>query len=182
VGLAVIAALKARGLGPVMAADFSPRRRRLAERLGADEVVDPAETSPHARWSDLGVPRTGAERIGLQLMGIEARSAVIFEAVGVPGILQGIIDEAPARSRIVVVGVCMETDAIEPFVAVTKELELRFAFAYSPDEFTATLARLGRGEIPADDLVTSVVSLDEVGTAFEDLARPDEHGKIIVRH
>ena len=42
VGLAVIAALKGRGHGPVLAADFSPTRRRLAEAFGADEVIDPA--------------------------------------------------------------------------------------------------------------------------------------------
>ena len=122
------------------------------------------------------------ERIGSQMLGIEAPDAVVFEAVGVPGILQGIIDEAPARSRVVVVGVCMETDAIEPFVAVTKELELRFVFGYSADEFAATLARLGRGEVPVAELVTSVVELGAVARAFEDLARPDEHGKIVVQH
>jgi threonine dehydrogenase-like Zn-dependent dehydrogenase len=181
VGLAVIAALKARGLGPVIAADFSSRRRQLAEVVGADEVVDPAATSPHSRWSDLGVPRTMPERIGAEMLGVPANDAVVFEAVGVPGILQGIIDEAPPRSRVVVVGVCMETDAIEPFVAVTKELELRFVFGYSAAEFAATLARLESGAVPTDELVTSVVALDDVADAFEALARPDEHGKIVVR-
>src|SRR3712207_7388717 len=34
VGLAVIAALKLKGLGPIMAADFSPARRALALRMG----------------------------------------------------------------------------------------------------------------------------------------------------
>ena len=41
VGLAVIAALKGRGHGPVLAADFSPTRRRLAEAFGADDVHRP---------------------------------------------------------------------------------------------------------------------------------------------
>ena len=36
--------------GPVIAADFSPRRRAAAEMLGADVVIDPAVESPHARW------------------------------------------------------------------------------------------------------------------------------------
>ncbi|HZZ37250.1 MAG TPA: alcohol dehydrogenase catalytic domain-containing protein, partial [Caulobacteraceae bacterium] len=58
VGLAVIAALKAKGHGPVIAADFSPRRRAAAERLGADIVIDPAKESPHDRWEGLGVPKS----------------------------------------------------------------------------------------------------------------------------
>ena len=44
VGLAVIAALKLKGLHPIVAADYSPSRRVLAQKLGADVVVDPART------------------------------------------------------------------------------------------------------------------------------------------
>src|SRR5579863_5581478 len=85
VGLAVIAALKGRGHGPVLAADFSPTRRRLAEAFGADDVIDPAEVSPHERWTDMGIPRTITERITAAIMGTEVKAPVIFEAVGVPG-------------------------------------------------------------------------------------------------
>ena len=143
-GLAVIAALKGRGYGPVLAADFSPTRRRLAEAFGADEVIDPAETSPHERWSGFGVPADhhGASR-GVHDGRSRSKDPVIFEAVGVPGMLQSLIAEAPPRSRIVVVGVCMHSDTIEPFMAVTKEIEFRFSFGYTPAEFAATLERLG---------------------------------------
>jgi len=46
VGLAVIVALRLLDVRPVVAADFSPRRRELAVALGADVVVDPAKTTP----------------------------------------------------------------------------------------------------------------------------------------
>ena len=42
VGLAVIAALRLKGIRPIVAADFSPKRRELAAKMGADIVVDPA--------------------------------------------------------------------------------------------------------------------------------------------
>lgn len=157
IGLAVIAALKERGHGPVIAADFSPVRRGLAERLGADEVVDPAGGSAHGRGE------------------------VVFEAVGVPGVLGAIVREAQPRARVVVVGVCMEPDRIEPFHAITKELELRFAFGYTREEFAATLERLGRGGLPAEALVTEVVGLEGVAGAFAALADPGRHGKVLVR-
>src|SRR5258705_11616431 len=48
VGLAVIAALKLKGLHPIVAADYSPVRRALAQRLGADIVGDPAPTQPYS--------------------------------------------------------------------------------------------------------------------------------------
>jgi threonine dehydrogenase-like Zn-dependent dehydrogenase len=180
VGLAVIAALKARGHGPVLAADFSPTRRRLAEAFGADEVLDPAEGSPHDRWAAFGVAKTVMERAGASMFGGEVKDPVIFEAVGVPGMLQSLIADAPPRSRIVVVGVCMHTDSIEPFMAVTKEIEFRFSFGYNPAEFAATLERLGQGVPGAELLVTSTVGLDGAPDAFKTLGTPGEHGKILV--
>jgi threonine dehydrogenase-like Zn-dependent dehydrogenase len=181
VGLAVIAALKGRGHGPVLAADFSPVRRQLAEAFGADEVIDPAEGSPHGRWGALGVPATLLERALATMSGAEVPSPVIFEAVGVPGMLQSLIEEAPPKSRIVVVGVCMHTDTIEPYMAVAKEIELVFSFAYTPDEFAATLARLAAGVPGADRLITSSVDLDGTPAAFAQLRTPGDHGKIVVR-
>ncbi len=180
VGLAVIAALKGRGRGPVLAADFSPTRRALAEAFGADEVIDPADGSPHDRWGALGVPTTLLERAVASLSGAAPPTPVIFEAVGVPGMLQSLIAEAPPKSRVVVVGVCMHTDTIEPFMAVTKEIELVFSFGYSPDEFAATLGRLGAGVPGADRLITSSVDLAGTPDAFDRLANPGEHGKIVV--
>jgi threonine dehydrogenase-like Zn-dependent dehydrogenase len=180
VGLAVIAALKGRGHGPVLAADFSPTRRRLAEAFGADEVIDPAAQSPHERWADFGVPTTVMDRAGAAMFGTPIVDPVIFEAVGVPGMLQSLIADAPPRSRIVVVGVCMHSDTIEPFMAVVKEIELRFSFGYTPTEFAATLERLGAGVPGADRLVTSTVDLRGTPGAFETLRTPGEHGKILV--
>ncbi len=180
VGLAVIAALKGRGHGPVMAADFSPTRRRLAEAFGADEVLDPATTSPHDCWARFGVPATIMERAGASMLGAEMTDPVIFEAVGVPGMLQSLIADAPPRSRIVVVGVCMHSDTIEPFMAVTKEIEFRFSFGYTPAEYAATLARLGAGVPGADLLVTATVDLAGAPGAFAALRSPGEHGKILV--
>jgi threonine dehydrogenase-like Zn-dependent dehydrogenase len=181
VGLAVIAALKGRGHGPVLAADFSPTRRRLAETFGADEVIDPAEASPHDRWPAFGIPRTIMERMGAAVMGGDIVDPVIFEAVGVPGMLQSLIADAPPHSRIVVVGVCMRSDTIEPFMAVTKEIEFRFSFGYTPAEFAATLSRLGAGAPGTELLVTSTVDLAGAPGAFETLRTPGEHGKILVR-
>ena len=114
------------------------------------------------------------------MLGAAVKDPVIFEAVGVPGMLQSLLVEAPPHSRIVVVGVCMHTDAIEPFMAVTKEMELRFSFGYTPDEFAGTLARLAAGVPGADLLVTSAVDLAGAPGAFETLRTPGEHGKILV--
>src|SRR3977135_1098282 len=54
VGLGVILMLKAKGVRTVVASDYSPGRRALAEACGADVVVDPAEDSPFTAAGDRG--------------------------------------------------------------------------------------------------------------------------------
>jgi threonine dehydrogenase-like Zn-dependent dehydrogenase len=181
VGLAVIAALKAKGYGPVIAADFSPRRRAAAERLGADIVIDPAAESPHERWEQLGVPKTRAAQTMMRMMGDAVAQPVVFECVGSPGVLQGLIEAAPAGAQIVVAGVCMETDKIEPSIAITKEIELTFVFGYTPEEFGLTLRQLAEGVIDVSGLVTGTVGLDGVADAFTALGDPEAHVKILVQ-
>lgn len=164
VGLAVIAGLRLAKVEPIVAADFSPMRRTLAEHLGAHVVVDPGERSPWAAWSESA----------------SVRPPAVFECVGVPGILPGIIREAPRLARVIVVGVSMEEDRIKPMVAVVKELSVRFAFGYSLEEFSQTLHAIAEGKIDVDPLITGRVGLDGVASAFQELAHPDRHAKILV--
>ncbi|MFB4316675.1 zinc-binding dehydrogenase [Actinomadura sp. 21ATH] len=180
IGLGVVAALKARGIGPVLAADFSPKRRALAEGLGADELFDPAVSTPYGRWADLGVPTGVGERIAAGLLGTTVREAVVFECVGVPGVLGQVIENAPAGSTVMLVGVCMRADTLEPGLAVNKELTLRGTFGAHPAEYGATLEAIADGRIDAGSIVTGTVGLDGVAQAFTDLAAPDAHAKIVV--
>ncbi len=180
VGLAVIAALRAKGLGPIVAADFSPRRRKMAEVMGADIVVDPAEESPHGRWSGFGVPATGPERTMAMMSGDPGKRAVIFECVGVPGLLQSLIEAAPPAAQILVAGVCMQPDRIEPFLAIVKQLDLKFVYGYTPEEYAATLCDIAEGRIDVRPVITGVVGLGGVAQAFETLADPQTQVKIVV--
>jgi len=164
VGLAVIAALRLRGAGPIVAADFSPARRALAERMGAHVVVDPARQRPIDAWQAAA----------------GARPAVLFECVGVPGLLHELMRDAPRDARVVVAGVCMEDDRIRPLHGINKELSVQFVIGYTPEEFAGTLAAIAEERIPVAPLVTGRVGVDGVPGAFEALAQPDAHAKILV--
>ena len=181
VGLAVIAALTARGVGPIVACDFSAERRAAAERMGAHKLVDPAEVSPHSAWSEFGVPATPGESLVAMAQGLEVKRPVIFECVGAPGVLQALAQAAPRGTRIVVAGVCMQTDAIEPFAFIVKEIELRFVLGYTPAEFAASLTNLAEGRTRYDEIVTGVVGLDETPAAFTALQTDKSQIKILVR-
>jgi len=182
VGLAVVAALKLGGVHPIVAADFSPRRRELALQMGADLVVDPKDKSPYESWRQMAAYSDPAKAPMLPpwMPGPALRPAVIFECVGVPGVIESIMLAAPGNARIVVVGVCMERDQIEPLVGIGKELNIQFVLGYSPEEFAATLSHLAEGRINADPMITGKVGVQGVAQAFEDLASPETHAKILV--
>lgn len=164
VGLACIAELKMRGIGPVVAADFSPTRRALAEHLGADVVVDPRDTPAIEAWRRVG---------GFGPL-------VIFEAVGVPGMIEQAMRMAPKDARILVVGACMQEDRFHPMLGIGRELSIQFALGYDPLEFASSLTAIAEGKVDLAPLVTGRVDIDGVPQAFADLANPDTHAKILV--
>jgi threonine dehydrogenase-like Zn-dependent dehydrogenase len=164
VGLAVVAALALRGVEPIVAADLSPARRSLAATMGAHETVDPNEGSAFSAWQ-----RTGG-----------GRQLVVFEAIGIPGIIDEVLRVAPPHTRLTVVGVCMERDTVTPFFGIGKELDVRFCLGYDPTEFAGTLRSIAEGEIDVAPMITGEVGLDDVPQAFEALANPEQHCKIIV--
>ena len=161
VGLAVIAALRLKGIRPIVAADFSAKRRELAVKMGADIVVDPAREDPYGKIA-------------------AAKRTAIFECVGVPGVIQQMFEKVPRDARIVVVGVCMEPDTIEPMFGIVKELSLQFVLGYTPQEFARSLKLLADGEVDAPSLITAKVGLHGVKGAFAELGNPEQHTKILV--
>ncbi|MBN9491307.1 MAG: zinc-binding dehydrogenase [Alphaproteobacteria bacterium] len=161
VGLAVIAALRLKDIRPIVAADFSPKRRELAAKMGADVVVDPAKEDPYAKLA-------------------AGKRAVLFECVGVPGLIQQTLEKAPKDAKIIVVGVCMESDAIEPMFGIVKELSLQFVLGYTPEEFARSLRLLAEGVVDAPALITGKIGLDDVKSAFRELGNPERHTKILV--
>ena len=133
--------------------------------MGAHAVTDPRDEPAIDVWRRLGAPTPTA----------------LFEAVGVPGLLEEALRSAPRQSEIVVVGVCMEPDTVRPMRGVVKELDVRFAFGYDPMEFAETLRRISEGELDVSPLITGRVDIDGVPQAFVDLATPDDQAKILVQ-
>jgi hypothetical protein len=158
IGIAVVAVLRTRGVETIVAADFSPKRRELAATMGAGQTVDPAQGSPFDA----------------------TKPAVVFDAVGVPGIIDDVMRRARHGTRLVVVGVCMQADTVHPFFAIAKEISVQFVLAYDPQEFGTALRTIAEGDVDVSPMITGTVGLEGVGTAFDDLADPERHCKILV--
>ena len=203
IGLAVILMLKAKGVRHVVASDYSASRRALAKRCGADVVVDPGAESPWSTFEDSRYYTTAPPLLEFALdtvtklrqvpflpwskvmraaeaAGQTPRGPVVFECVGVPGIVDHVILNAPLYSRVVVVGVCMEPDTISPAMAINKEIALQYVFAYDPGEFNDTLQMMVSGKVDPTPLHTGTVGLGGVAAAFESLGGAEQHAKVLI--
>ncbi|TCZ50671.1 zinc-binding dehydrogenase [Roseicella aquatilis] len=164
IGLAVMVMARLAGAGAVVVSEPGAARRDRAARLGATAVIDPGAAPLEAAFAEA----TGGP------------PELIFECVGVPGMLQRMIEAAPPRGGIVVVGVCMEEDRLRPRMAIRKELNLRFVLAYGRADFTRVLRHVEAGEIRAADFVTDIVGLAALPETFEALRRPGTQVKVLV--
>jgi threonine dehydrogenase-like Zn-dependent dehydrogenase len=178
IGLAVIVALRASGLGPIVASDLAPARRALAEALGADLVVAADGGSPFDALAGLGFAESPASPL-LAASDGGPLGPTVFECVGTVGMIQKLVEGAPRHSHLVVVGVCSAPDTIVPVRAVVKEIAVDFVLAYRPAEFAESLRRITDGVVDVAPLITATVGLDEAPWAVEALRR-GEHGKILI--
>ena len=165
IGLAITLWARELGAGEVIVSERAAGRRAMAERLGATRVVDPER-----------------EELGAVL----ARSApdgadLVFEAVGAPGLIQQCIGHVRFRGRIVVAGVCLVPDTLQPGIAVLKEATVQFAMAYERRDFERTIELLESGRLEPAAMITDRIGLDDVPAAFDALERPSGQCKVLVR-
>jgi (R,R)-butanediol dehydrogenase/meso-butanediol dehydrogenase/diacetyl reductase len=164
IGLAVVAFARFAGARRITVSEIDPVRRARAGTFGATALLDP-----------------GAERLGdaLARAGIAAPE-VVFECVGVKGLIQDCIALAPVRGRIVVVGVNRGEDVIVPRMAIRKELSVQFVLGYQHEDFALVLELMAQGRLDGEALVTRVIGLDELPETFERLRRPGPDGKVLI--
>ncbi|WP_404478645.1 zinc-binding dehydrogenase [Novosphingobium sp. BL-52-GroH] len=164
IGLAVIAGLKLLGLGPIIATDFDASRRELAGKMGADVVFDPRERSPY-----VNLPEAGGRAPN-----------VIYECVGVPGVMDQILQQATYRARIISGGWCLEPDYMFTPAAHTKQLTIMFAGGEEQEDFDLALHALATGKVDGSHLLGSTVGLSGVAAALEGLADPRNPIRVLV--
>lgn len=165
IGLAIIAWARAMGAGRILASEPSGPRRELARTMGADLVLDPT--------SGL-LPFEAAEHDFTE-------PPVVFECVGRPGLIADAVDLAGIDGRVGVVGVCIQPDSFTPYLAMAKEVDLRFCLYYGRSDFTDTIDAFDDGSLDPGAMITETVDLDALPARFAALAREPDGGKVVLR-
>lgn len=164
VGLATALWCQYFGARHVVVSDRVPARLALAEKMGVTAVINADKENVIDSFKKV----------------VGARPNVILECVGVPGTQQLAIDYAPAGGRIVVVGVCMAPDTILPVKAITKELQINYAYMYNRQDFELTLDLMNRELIDPTPMITGNVTFEDFPRTFENLKTDKAACKIIL--
>ena len=165
VGLATMLWAKFLGARHVIVSEKAEVRRAMAAKFGATDAIDPGEP------------------LVAQVQKIAGKVPdVIFECVGVPGLINTAMLEAPRGGRIVVAGVCQQPDTILPLMGIVKELEIQFVLGYRPDDFDYVIAMIASDRIDVGHMVTDIVDLNGLPGAFEALRKPSHQCKVMLEN
>ena len=163
--IGLLVALVARQSGArVVVSEVNAARRDLASELGFD-VVDPGTDDVPAIVSGLTETR-GAD--------------VVFEVSGSADGALEMTRLASLRGRLVLVAIFPEPQPVQLFDFFWKELELRGARVYEPEDYERAIALIADGNLPLDRLITKVEPLDGLPAVFEEHAPGSTAMKILV--
>jgi L-iditol 2-dehydrogenase len=151
------------GAGCIVAMSRSPRRKDLALEMGADAFVT-----------------YGSNEVGEVREALGGPAQVVFECVGVEGLLSKAIAHAAQFGRIVSLGFCTSPDPLIPALASYKCVSLQFAVGYSMQEFIFIADQMDKGHADPKAIVSRDIPLDDLPAMVETLRAPNDETKVHV--
>ena len=182
IGLSAVAALARRGVNPIIVADYNEGRLATARDLGATHTVDPRERSPYDLWTELALGgRDTPSLVELNHAGATAIPGCnVYEFVGHPGVLDGIIGACPAGTHIHTAGGAPEGDHISSATAKKKGVVIHFGGGPKHEDWYGTLAAVVAGDLDPSPVIGMVVDLDGVPEAIDLARRADGPARIMI--
>ena len=163
IGLAVAFWAKRMGAARVAIQDIADFQRERALGMGADVfVVDPQDP------------------IGSAEAGLGGKADVVFECVGIPGLIDQAVQQVRNRGTILLLGLCTRPDPINSFAMLSKEVRLVTSAFFTRQEYEAALDALAKGAVEPRMLVTDTISLADTPAVFESLKQRSGQCKVLI--
>lgn len=163
IGMLIALVARAEGARAVVA-EVNPARLELAAELGF-ETLDPSTVDSAAHVAALSQGR-GAD--------------VVFEVSGSAAGALAMTELASLRGRIVVVAIYPDPPPVRLFDFFWKELELRGARVYEPEDYRQAIDLVTWGQLPLERLITAVEPLERLPAVFDELLHGSSAMKILV--
>lgn len=163
IGLAVAFWARRAGATRVVVQDIAPHQRERALEMGATDFVVDRDDPVRASTCALG---------GL--------ADIVFECVGIPGLIAQAVKQVRGRGSIVLLGLCSQPDTFNSFAMLSKEIRLITSAFFARGEYEAALDALDRGAAEPRALVTETISLADTPDVFETLKHRTHQCKVLI--
>jgi 2-desacetyl-2-hydroxyethyl bacteriochlorophyllide A dehydrogenase len=166
IGLLTLLAIRHKGAGTIIVSEPSSSRRELAQRLGADVVIDPKADETPAKV------REHAGSLGAD---------IAIECVGRPKPMDDCFASVRRGGRIVVAGTFDVPYPVDLVATLINEYSIIGSLG-SVTELQEATQLIVSGEIDVSPIISSIVSLDEVPGVFAALVEDrNTHNKVLVQ-
>jgi L-iditol 2-dehydrogenase len=160
IGLLAIATARIAGAGKVIAVDMVDERMEIAEKLGADHIIDMrSHTDLDSRVAEVKRLTNG--------LGAD----VVIECAGVPAAFAEGIELTRRGGRFVEVGHYTDPGNVEvnPHTICMKDIDILGSWAYPPTQFDTALQLLKRGmdDLPLAEIITHKFSVANAEKSIE---------------
>jgi (R,R)-butanediol dehydrogenase/meso-butanediol dehydrogenase/diacetyl reductase len=163
IGLAVAFWARRMGAARVAVQDIAGFQQARALDMGADAfVVDPQDP------------------VGSAEAGLGGKADIVFECVGLPGLIDQAVSQVRARGTILLLGLCTRPDVLHTFPMLSKEVKLVTSAFFTRQEYQATLDALEGGADEPRLLVTDTITLADTPDVFESLKRRTKQCKVLI--
>ncbi len=157
-----------------------------ARRMGAASVVV-ADLHDHQRERALALGATdfaiSDDRLSERLADASGGAPdIVFECVGKRGLIEAAVRAVRLQGTVVGVGLCIGGDTWDPFVALSKEVNILFSvFFHQKNEFGVALDALAGGPFAPQALITDRIGFSELPQIFESLRRRTTQCKVLIK-
>jgi len=163
IGLAVAFWARRAGASRVVVQDIADWQRARAIEMGATEfIVDPEDP------------------VGAAARALDGLADIVFECVGVPGLIAQAVKQVRPRGTILLLGLCNQPDTFNSFAMLTKEVRLVTSAFFKRGEYETALDALERGAPEPRALVTQTIGLAQTPDIFEGLKRRTHQCKVLI--
>lgn len=151
------------GAGRIVAMSRSDRRKDLCLEMGADAFV-----------------AFGDNEIGEVVEALGGPPQLVFECIGVEGMLMKAVMHVGQFGKIVSLGFCTSPDPVIPGIASYKCASMHFAVGYSMREFLYIANQMDKGHCDPKAIITSDIPLVDLPAMMTTLRGPNEETKVHV--
>ncbi|WP_088311132.1 alcohol dehydrogenase catalytic domain-containing protein [Novosphingobium sp. B 225] len=164
IGLATAFWAKRLGAARVVVQDLADWQRDRAQAMGADAFI--ANAADPVGASDRAFPH--------------GKPDVVFECVGVPGLIAQAVGQVRNRGTILLLGLCTRPDTFNSFAMLQKEVRLVTSAFFTRQDYEHALDVLSQGAVEPRLLVTGTIGLDDVPDMFAALKQRTQQCKVLI--